>query len=84
MISNSKRQGIPYLPESKFLEIFLIHRGKSIHSMVLEGKGESRIDDVSVSGFGIGCIGPEVLGYLGIIVDASPGGVLPQGSAVSR
>ena len=34
-----------------------------------------------VSGFGLGCIGPEVLGYLGIIVDASPGWILLQGKA---
>jgi hypothetical protein len=48
-ISNFRNQGVPNFLESKFLEIFLIHRGKSIHSMVLECVGEARIDNVPVS-----------------------------------
>jgi len=61
----------------------LIHRGESIYSMVLEGKCQARIDDMPVSGFGIGCIDPKDLGNLGIVVDASPGGVLLQGEAIA-
>ena len=81
--SNPGSQRIPNFLKAKSLEILLIHRGKSIYSMVLEREGEARVDDVPVSGFGIGCIGPEVLGNLGIVVDASPGGVLLQGEAIA-
>lgn len=51
--------------------------------MVLEGEGEARVDDEPVSGFALGCICPEVLGNLGIVVNASPGGVLLQGEAIA-
>jgi hypothetical protein len=32
--------------------------------MVLERESKACIDEMPVSGFGIGCIGPEVLGNL--------------------
>jgi hypothetical protein len=51
--------------------------------MMLEGKCEPSINDVSVTRIGLCCVGPESAGNIRIIVDASPRGVLLQGKTIA-